>query len=106
MKRFELEEKRVWVAGHRGMAGSAIVRRLARENCEVITATREELDLRRQADVQAWMAERRIDVVFIAAGTVGGILANSTRAAEFIYDNMAIAANVIEAARQTGVKKL
>jgi GDP-L-fucose synthase len=106
MRRFELVGKRVWVAGHRGMAGSAIVRRLARENCEVITATRAELDLRRPADVQPWMAEKRIDAVFMAAGTVGGILANATRPAEFIYDNMAMAANVIEAARQTGVRKL
>jgi GDP-L-fucose synthase len=106
MSTFELSGKRVWVAGHRGMAGSAIVRRLARERCEVITATHAELDLRRQADVSAWMADKRIDTVFMAAATVGGILANSTRPAEFLYDNLAMAANVIEAARQTGVMKL
>lgn len=106
MNRFELAGKRVWVAGHRGMAGSAIVRRLARESCEIITVSRNELDLRRQADVSAWMAQKRIDAVFMAAGTVGGILANSTRPADFIYDNVAMAANVIEAARQSGVKKL
>ncbi len=88
------------------MAGSAIARRLARESCEVITATHAELDLRRQADVIAWMAEKGIDAVFMAAATVGGILANATRPAEFLYDNLAIGANVIEAARQTGVKKL
>jgi GDP-L-fucose synthase len=106
MTRFDLAGKRVWVAGHRGMAGSAIVRRLAIENCEVITATHGELDLRKQADVNAWMAERRIDAVFMAAATVGGILANSTRPAEFIYDNLTIGTNVIEGARQTGVRKL
>lgn len=106
MSRFDLTGKRVWVAGHRGMAGSAIARRLARESCEVITATHAELDLRRQADVIAWMAEKRIDAVFMAAATVGGILANATRPAEFLYDNLAIGVNVIEAARQTDVKKL
>ena len=106
MSKFDITGKRVWVAGHRGMAGSAIVRRLGSENCEIITAARTELDLRRQADVNAWMADKRIDAVFMAAGTVGGILANSTRPAEFLADNLAMAANVIEAARQTGVKKL
>lgn len=106
MGNFDLARKRVWVAGHSGMAGSAILRRLLRENCEMITATHAELDLRRQVDVNRWMAEKSVDAVFMAAGTVGGILANSTRSAEFLYDNLVIAANVIEAARQTGVKKL
>lgn len=103
---FDLTGKRVWVAGHRGMAGSAIVRRLARENCEVITASRQELDLLRQADLEAWMREKKPDVVFHAAATVGGVLANSTRPGEFLYDNITIASNVIHAAKQTGVKKL
>jgi len=106
MSNFDLAGKRVWVAGHRGMAGSAIARRLAREGCEMVTVGHGELDLRRQAEVRAWMAAQRIDAVFMAAATVGGILANSTRPAEFLYDNLAIEANVIEAARQTGVKKL
>ncbi len=106
MSNFDLAGKRVWVAGHSGMAGSAILRRLVRENCEMITATHTELDLRQQGDVNRWMAEKSVDAVFMAAATVGGILANSTRAAEFLYDNLVIAANVIEAARQTGVKKL
>ncbi len=106
MNKFDLTGKRVWVAGHRGMAGSAIVRRLGSENCDIVTAARTELDLRRQADVNAWMADKRIDAVFMAAGTVGGILANSTRPAEFLADNLAMAANVIESARRTGVKKL
>ena len=106
MNTFDLNGKRVWIAGHRGMAGSAIVRRLARENCEVITATRHELDLLRQADVEAWMEEKKPDAVFHAAATVGGILANSTRPGEFLYENLSIACNVIHAAKQTGVKKL
>lgn len=88
------------------MAGSAIVRRLAREDCEVITATRSELDLLRQADVHAWLADRKPDAVFHAAATVGGILANSARPADFLYENLAMATNVIHAAKQTGVKKL
>ena len=106
MNTFDLNGKRVWVAGHRGMAGSAIVRRLARENCEVITATRHELDLLRQADVESWIDEKKPDAVFHAAATVGGILANSTRPGEFLYENLSIACNVIHAAKRTGVKKL
>jgi GDP-L-fucose synthase len=103
---FDLKGKKVWVAGHRGMAGAAIVRRLAREKCEIITAGRETLDLKRQADVEAWMATARPDAIFLAAATVGGILANSTRPAEFLYDNLVIETNIIEAARRIGVKKL
>lgn len=106
MSDFNLEGKRVWVAGHRGMAGSAIVRRLARENCQVITATRSELDLLRQTDVNGWMADMKIDAVFHAAATVGGILANSMRPADFLYENLLIATNVIHAAKSSGVKKL
>jgi GDP-L-fucose synthase len=103
---FSLEGKRVWVAGHRGMAGSAVVRRLAREGCEILTVGRQQVDLRRQADVEGWMAESRPDVVFMAAATVGGIHANSSRPAEFIYDNLVIETNVIHGAWRTGVKKL
>ena len=106
MAEFDLTGRRVWVAGHRGMAGSAIARRLAREDCELVTATRGELDLLRQADVEEWMKGRKIDAVFLAAATVGGILANSTRPAEFLYENLAIETNIIHAARSTGVKKL
>jgi len=106
MNTFDLNGKRIWVAGHRGMAGSAILRRLVRENCEVITATRHELDLLRHADVEAWMEEKKPEVVFHAAATVGGILANSTRPGEFLYENLLIACNVIDAAKRTGVKKL
>jgi GDP-L-fucose synthase len=88
------------------MAGSAITRRLARENCELITATRSELNLLRQADVDAWMADKKIDVIFLAAATVGGILANTVRPAEFLYENLVIETNIIHAAWNTGVKKL
>jgi GDP-L-fucose synthase len=103
---YSLRGKRVWVAGHRGMAGSAIVRRLANEDCELLTVPRKAVDLRRQKDVEDWMARERPQTVFLSAGTVGGILANDTRPAEFIYDNLLIEANVIQAARQAGVEKL
>lgn len=106
MTEFDLAGRRVWVAGHRGMAGSAIARRLTRENCELITATRSELDLLRQADVEAWMKAMKIDVIFLAAATVGGIQANLTRPAEFLYENLVIETNIIHAARTTCVKKL
>jgi GDP-L-fucose synthase len=103
---FSLTGRRIWVAGHRGLVGQALVRRLAREDCEVLTVSRDALDLRRQADTEAWLASARPDVIFLAAATVGGILANSTRPAEFLYDNLTIAANVAEAAYHVGVAKL
>ncbi len=103
---FPLAGRRVWVAGHGGMVGSAICRRLAGEDCEVLTAGREALDLRRQAEVEDWLAEARPDAIFLAAATVGGILANASRPADFIYDNLAIEANTIHAAWRAGVKKL
>jgi len=103
---YPIKGKRVWVAGHRGMAGSAIVRRLASEDCEIVTVGRESVDLRRQAEVEDWMSQARPHAVFVAAATVGGILANSTRPAEFLYDNLAIETNVIHAARLVGVEKL
>ena len=88
------------------MVGSAVVRRLAREGCEVLTATREQANLTQQADVARWMATNRPDVVVVAAAKVGGILANSTQPAAFLYENLMIEANLIEAARATGVAKL
>jgi GDP-L-fucose synthase len=103
---YSLTGKRVWVAGHRGMVGSALVRRLGGEACEVVTADRETLDLRRQADVEAWIAEVKPQAVFLAAARVGGILANAAYPAEFLHDNLAIETNVIEAARRAGVEKL
>ncbi len=103
---YSLDGKRIWVAGHAGMVGSALVRRLDGEGGDVITVGHADLDLRRQADVEAWLADARPDAVFLAAATVGGILANDTRPAEFIYDNILIEANVIDAAWRTGVGKL
>lgn len=106
MSKFDLAGKRVWVAGHRGMAGSAIARRLASESCEIVKVTRSELDLMRQEDVHRWVAAQRIDAVFVAAATVGGILANSTRPADFLYDNLVMETNILHASREAGVKKL
>ena len=103
---FELKGKRVFVAGHRGMVGSAIARRLAREDAEVLTVPRGELDLLDQAAVTRWFAANRPQVVFHAAAKVGGIVANNTLRAEFIYENLLIATNVIHAAHVHGVEKL
>jgi GDP-L-fucose synthase len=101
------KDARIYVAGHRGLVGSAIVRRLKAEGfTNLLTATRQELDLRDQAAVNAWFEANRPEYVYLVAGTVGGILANSTRPAEFIYDNLMMAANVIEAARRNEVTKL
>jgi GDP-L-fucose synthase len=103
---YALRGKRVWVAGHRGMAGSAVVRRLAAEGCEILTASSKDLDLRRQDAVERWVAANKPHAVFLCAAKVGGILANSTRPAEFLYDNLAIEANVIHAAFTNQVDKL
>jgi GDP-L-fucose synthase len=103
---FDLRGKRVFVAGHAGMAGSAIVRRLEREDCDIIFATRADLDLRRPDAVDRFMAQARPEAVFVAAGTVGGIGANSAFPADFIDDNLAIALNTIRAAHRNEVKKL
>lgn len=103
---YDLTGKKVWVAGHRGMVGSATVRRLATEDCDILTVDRKTADLRSQADVARWMADARPDAVFLAAATVGGIYANEIRPAEFLYDNLMIEANIIQAARTNGVEKL
>ena len=103
---FDLQGRRVCVAGHSGMLGSALVRRLVEEDCRLLPLGREILDLRDQAAVFAWFDEYRPDVVFLAAATVGGIYANDRQPADFLYDNLAIAANVIEAARRSEVRKL
>ncbi|MBR0677633.1 GDP-L-fucose synthase [Roseomonas alkaliterrae] len=97
---------RVYVAGHRGMVGSAVARRLAAEGCEVVTADRAIADLRRQDQVEAFMARAKPDAVVVAAAKVGGILANDTLPAEFLYDNLMIEANLIEAAHRNGVNRL
>src|SRR5438445_6762282 len=103
---FELTGKSVYVAGHRGMVGAALVRRLAREDVKLVTVDRREVDLCNQAAVFDWFARVRPQVIFLAAAKVGGIVANDTLRAEFIYDNVAIAANVIHAAHLYGAEKL
>src|SRR5258708_39974426 len=103
---FPLAGKRIWVAGHRGMVGSAIVRRLRQSDCEILTADRRTLDLTRQKDVEDWVAAQRPDAAVIAAAEVGGIHANNSRPADFIYDNLAIEIATIQAAKLAGVKKL
>lgn len=103
---YPLTGKRVWVAGHRGMVGAALVRRLQEENCEIVTAGRDVVDLTRQAEVEAWLADARPQAVLLAAAKVGGILANATYPADFLYENLAIEANVIQASHKVGVEKL
>ncbi|MFN4088262.1 MAG: GDP-L-fucose synthase family protein, partial [Alphaproteobacteria bacterium] len=103
---YDLRGKRVWVAGHRGMVGSALLRRLATTGCTLLVADRERVDLRRQAETEDWIAAHRPQAVFLAAARVGGILANDGRPADFLYDNLAIETNVIHAAWRTGVEKL
>ncbi len=103
---FDLTGKRVYVAGHHGMAGSAIVRRLAGEGCDVITADRKDLDLTQQTETEAWLAANKPDAVFLAAGHVGGIHANVSYPADFIVNNLAIGLNVIRGSHKAGVKKL
>lgn len=103
---YDLQGKKVYVAGHRGMVGSAIVRRLASEGCEILTATRAEVDLIRQSEVEGWMEKNRPDAVFLAAAKVGGILANDTYPADFLYDNLILEANIIHASHKIGVEKL
>ena len=103
---FSLDGKRIWVAGHNGMVGSALVRRLRRENCEILTVDRSKLDLLDQRATRDWVARERPDGIFLSAARVGGILANDTFPADFIYDNLVIEANVIEAAHRANVSKL
>ncbi|MDX6584815.1 MAG: GDP-L-fucose synthase [Solirubrobacterales bacterium] len=103
---FELKGKTVFVAGHGGMVGGALLRRLAGEDVKLLTAKRRELDLRDQAAVNRWFAETRPQAIFLAAAKVGGIVANNTLRGEFLYDNLAIATNVIHAAHVNGAEKL
>ncbi len=104
--RFSLEGKKIYVAGHRGMVGSAVVRRLASEPCEVVTAVRDEVDLLRQDEVERFFASIRPDAVVMAAAKVGGILANDTYPADFLYQNLIIEANITEAAHRAGVQRM
>jgi GDP-L-fucose synthase len=103
---FPLAGKRVFVAGHKGLVGSALMRRLAKENCEIVVADRGEVDLTQQIEVDRWMGANRPDAIIVAAAKVGGILANDSQSAEFIYQNVMIAANVISAAHRCDVDRL
>jgi len=103
---YSLAGKRVWVAGDRGLVGSALVRRLASEDCEILTSPRECIDLRSAVQVDRWVRQARPQAVFLAAAKVGGIYANNMRPAEFIYDNLMIATNVVDAAKRYHVEKL
>jgi GDP-L-fucose synthase len=102
----DLRGKRIWVAGHTGMVGSALVRRLASEDCEILTVSHDELDLTRQTPTEKWMRMARPEIVVVAAARVGGIVANSRYPADFLYDNAMIGLNVIRTAEELGVQKL
>ena len=103
---YPIAGKRVWVAGHGGMVGSALARRLAQEACEILVAPRPDLDLTKQAEVDRWMARHRPDAIFIAAAKVGGIAANTASPVDFLYNNLMIAANILSAAHNAGVERL
>jgi GDP-L-fucose synthase len=102
---YQLDGKRVWVAGHRGMVGGATAKRLASEGCEVITAGRDVVDLTRQSEVEAFLKDARPDAIVMAAAKVGGILANDTKPAEFLYENLMIEANIVAAAHENDVDR-
>lgn len=106
MRTYALAGKRVWVVGHEGMVGAALARRLRARGCEVVGAARAQLDLRRQAEVERFVVRARPQAVIVAAGTVGGLHANTARPADFLEDNLLIAANVIAAAHHGRVEKL
>lgn len=102
---YNLKGKKVYVAGHRGMVGSAVVRRLDSEDCEVITSDRKYVDLKRQSEVEVFFQESKPDAVVMAAAKVGGILANDSFPADFLYDNLMIEANIMQSAFENGVEK-
>src|SRR5579863_7845090 len=103
---FPVAGRKVWVAGHKGMVGAAVARRLARDRAKVLAVERGQLDLRRQGAVEDWMQAARPEAIVLAAAKVGGILANESAPADFLYDNLIIEANVIEAAHRAGVDRL
>jgi GDP-L-fucose synthase len=103
---FPLSGRRIFVAGHRGMVGSALIRRLAQEQCRILTVGGDTVDLRDQASVSQWFDKYRPGAVLLAAARVGGIPANAIHPADFLYDNLTIAANVIETSQRCGVEKL
>ncbi len=103
---FQMENTKVWIAGHRGLVGGAIAKRLSRENCTIVTIDRDELDLRDQEGVKKWLEKEKPSIIILAAAKVGGIIANSTQPADFLYDNLVIETNIIKAAHEIEVKKL
>ena len=103
---YDLTGKRIWVAGHRGMVGGAVARRLASEGCEVVTAGRDVVDLVDQAAVRAWMAANRPDAIVLAAAKVGGIKANSDFPVDFLYQNLMIEANILQSAHEADVGRV
>ena len=103
---FKFSGQKIWVAGHGGMVGSALVRRLAREDCNILTVDRAAVDLTRQAETEDWIAEAKPDAIFLAAAKVGGILANDVYRADFLYDNLMIEASIFKAAHEVGVQKV
>ena len=104
--KYSLKKKRIWIAGHNGMVGSSILRRLAHEDCNILCVARSDLDLRNQDDVDNWVAQNKPQAIIIAAATVGGILSNINYPANFLYDNLMIATNIIHAAHIHKVEKL
>lgn len=103
---FPLAGKRIWVAGHTGLVGRSVVRRLASEPCEVVTVSRAELDLTRQEAVEIWLAKNKPDAIVLAAARVGGILANSSYPTDFLYTNLMIELNILHAAHRLGINRL
>ena len=106
MSIFKLHGKKIWVAGHNGMVGKAVVRLLEKKSCEILTSDRHSLDLTIQTDVNNWVANNKPEIVIICAAKVGGILANDSYPAEFLYQNLMIEANIIHAAYENNVDKL
>ncbi len=105
-EQYSLQNKRIWIAGHQGMVGSSVFRRLQQENCEILTATRQQLDLCRQDQVETWLNNNKPDAIILCAAKVGGILANNTYPADFIYQNLMIETNIIHAAFKAKTEKL
>ena len=103
---YSIKGKKVWVAGHAGMVGKAIVRRLNTEECKIISCDRKQIDLRRQHEVELWVKKHKPDAIIIAAATVGGIKANDNNPAKYLYDNLMIEANIIHSAHTENVSKL
>src|SRR6516165_2562826 len=103
---FDLQDTRIFVAGHRGMVGSAIVRRLRSEHCTVLIEDRQSLDLTRQAETESWLARMKPDVVVVAAARVGGIAYNNACPVDFLADNLAIELNLIRGSHAVDVRKL